>query len=147
MQLKGHKLFDANVARCYDLLTDPQILVRTMPGLKTMEPLGEGRFSAEFEVGVAAVRGHYAGTIVLEEAGDKQSYCLTMEGQGASGFVTLDLAVRFKEAGSGCDVIYDGEAKVGGTVASVGQRMLSMVASFITKQFFGNVAKEAALAP
>ncbi len=143
MQLKGHKLVEASPAVCYRLLTDPEVLVRTMPGLKRMEPTGEGTYAADLEMGVAAIRGRYAGTMAIQDAVEGSSYRLIMDGQGPGGFVNVNMLVQFQEAEKGCDVAYEGEAKVGGTVAGVGQRMLSGVASFIMNQFFTSVAKEA----
>lgn len=142
MQLKGHKEVETTPEVCYGLLTDPEVLVRTMPGLKRLEPQGENRYQADLEMGVAAIRGKYAGTVVIEEPVVGQSYRLLMEGQGSGGFVNVDMVVRFQNTDSGCDIQYEGEAKIGGTVAGVGQRMLSGVAAFIVNQFFGNIAKE-----
>lgn len=143
MQLKGHKMIDASPAVCYRLLTDPEVLVRTMPGLKRMEPTGDNTYEADLEMGVAAIRGRYNGTLSFRDTVEGSSYRMVMEGQGPGGFVNVDMTVQFQEQDQGCDVTYEGEAKVGGTVAGVGQRMLSGVASFIVNQFFGHVANEA----
>ncbi|MCY0897832.1 MAG: carbon monoxide dehydrogenase subunit G [Firmicutes bacterium] len=143
MQLKGHKVIEASPDVCYQLLTDPEVLVRTMPGLKRMEATDDGTYQAEMEMGVAAIRGRYAGTMAIQDRVEGSSYRLVMDGQGPGGFVNVNLAVRFDPVPNGCEVSYDGEAKVGGTVAGVGQRMISGVASFIMNQFFNNVAKEA----
>jgi carbon monoxide dehydrogenase subunit G len=143
MQLKGQKTVEASPAVCFQLLTDPEVLVRTMPGLKKMEPMDDGTYQADMEMGVAAIRGKYSGTMELRDVVPDVSYHLLMKGQGPGGFVDIDLAVSFAAAGSGCNVVYEGEAKVGGTVAGVGQRMISGVASFIMNQFFNRVAEEA----
>ena len=143
MNLKGHKVVEASPALCYQLLTDPEVLVRTMPGLKRMEPIGGNKYTADLEMGVAAIRGRYAGTLEIQDAVEGQSYRLVMDGQGSGGFVNVNMKVGFQPIEKGCDVTYEGEAKIGGTVAGVGQRMLSGVASFIMNQFFSAVAKEA----
>ncbi|MDA8194089.1 MAG: carbon monoxide dehydrogenase subunit G [Thermaerobacter sp.] len=147
MQLEGHKTIPSTPDRVYGLLTDPEVLVRTMPGLKRMTPTGDGRYDAEMEMGVAAIRGRYEGWMTIEDAVLGQSYRLRMEGQGPGGFVAVDMAVTLSPTDEGTDLRYVGQAKVGGTVAGVGQRMLSGVASFIMGQFFGAVAKEARQQP
>jgi carbon monoxide dehydrogenase subunit G len=53
------------------------------------------------------------------------------------------MTVRMDAVPDGTALSYQGEAMVGGTVAGVGQRMLSGVATFIMNQFFGNIGKEA----
>lgn len=143
MRLEGHKVIEAEPMLCYKLLTDPEVLVRTMPGLKAMEPLGDNQYRADMEMGVAAIRGRYSGTMAIEDAKEGSSYRLKMDGQGPGGFVSVNIEVSFAPSEKGCDVQYQGDAKVGGTVAGVGQRMLSGVASFIMNQFFSQVAKEA----
>ena len=143
MQLKGHKLIDAHPSVCYRVLTNPESLVKTMPGLKTLTAIEDGKYRAELEMGVAAIKGRYVGLMSIENAIPNESYRLVMDGQGPGGFVNVNLLVQFQEVDQGCDVLYEGEAKVGGTVAGVGQRMLSGVATFTMNTFFGNVAKEA----
>ncbi|NMP24029.1 SRPBCC family protein [Sulfobacillus harzensis] len=143
MRLQGHKLIEAEPQLCYRLLTDPQVLVRTMPGLKKMEPLGDNKYTAEMEMGVAAIRGRYQGTMSIEDPVEGASYRLMMDGQGPGGFVSVNMQVKFEPQDQGTDVVYEGDAKVGGTVAGVGQRMLSGVANFIMNQFFTKVGQEA----
>ncbi len=143
MRLQGHKLIEADPKLCYQLLTDPAVLVRTMPGLKKLEPTGDNNYTAEMEMGVAAIRGRYQGTMSIQDPQEGSSYRLVMDGQGPGGFVSVNMQVTFEDNERGCDIAYDGEAKVGGTVAGVGQRMLSGVATYIMNQFFTAVGKEA----
>lgn len=143
MEIKGLKLIAAPPAICYRLLTEPQLLMKTMPGLKSLSRTEDGKYRAELTMGVAAIKGQYAGVMSIEDAVPSESYRLMLEGQGPGGFVQVNMVVRFQENKRGCDIAYEGEAKVGGTVAGVGQRMLSGVVTFIMNQFFGNVAREA----
>ncbi len=136
-------MIEASPDLCFRLLTDPKVLVRTMPGLKRLEPREDGTYHADMEMGVAAIRGRYTGTMAMHDVEHPVSYRLVMDGQGPGGFVSINLSVRFNPVEEGCDVLYEGEAKVGGTVAGVGQRMLSGVATYIMNDFFGRVAKEA----
>lgn len=143
MQLEGHKVLPATPEQSYKLLTDPDVLVRTMPGLKSLEPIGDGVYDAEMEMGVAAIKGRYKGQMKMTDRVPGESYHLSMEGQGPGGFVSVNMEVRLAAADGGTDLQYSGEAHVGGTVAGVGQRMLHGVSSFIMGQFFGAIAKEA----
>jgi carbon monoxide dehydrogenase subunit G len=144
MKIEGHKLIEARPEEAYRLLTDPSVLVRTMPGLKALVPDGEGSYAAEMEMGVASIKGKYQGRMEIVDQIVAQSYRLVMNGQGPGGFVTVSMQVAFDPQEQGTEVTYAGEAQVGGTVAGVGQRMLSGVASYIVKQFFAAIAKEAA---
>jgi hypothetical protein len=146
MKLDGHKIIPTSPANAYRLLTDPQVLVRTMPGLKSMTPKDDEPkvYKAELEMGVAAIKGKYQGEMRMEDMVEGASYRLRMHGQGPGGFVDVNMAVSLEPIDAGSDLHYLGDANVGGTVAGVGQRVLSGVANIIIGQFFTAMAKEAA---
>ena len=143
MQLSGNKHIPASIDKAYTLLTDPEVLTRTMPGLKRLTPISEGAYAADLEMGVAGIKGKYQGTMRIEDASPPHSYRLVLDGQGPGGFVSVNMSVEFVSDGDEASVSYQGEAQVGGTIASMGQRMISGVANYLTNQFFQNVAKEA----
>ncbi len=143
MQLSGNKPIPASVDKAYGLMTDPEILTRTMPGLKQLTPISQGEYAADLEVGVAAIKGKYHGTMRIQDADPPQFYRLVLEGQGTGGFVSVNMAVNFTSSDDGTMVNYEGQAEVGGTIASVGQRMISGVANYLMNQFFQALAKEA----
>lgn len=151
MRLNGRVTVPADPKTTYELLTDPEVLTQAMPGLKSLAPIDSGpgavNYSADMEVGVAAIKGKYNGTMSVIDPEPGVGYRLAVSGQGPGGFVEISLQIHLTGAANGTDVGYDGEAKVGGTIAGVGQRMMSGVASLLLKQFFqgiGKVAKERA---
>ncbi len=143
MKISGKKVIAATPDRTYALLTDPEVLVRTMPGLKKLEPSEDGDYLAEMEMGVASIKGKYQGRMQIADATPATSYRLVMDGQGPGGFVSVNMAVSFSGLPEGTQVDYEGEAQIGGTIAGVGQRMLSGVANYLVGQFFTAVGKEA----
>ncbi|POB09915.1 MAG: carbon monoxide dehydrogenase [Sulfobacillus thermosulfidooxidans] len=145
MKIDGHKRLGVSPEMAYRLFMDPAVLVRTMPGLKALEPLEEGVYAAEMEIGVASIKGKYQGRMEIRDPIKAQSYRLVMTGQGPGGFVEVHMDVVFSSQDQAALVTYQGEAQVGGPIAQVGQRMLSGVATYIVNQFFSAMAKEAAL--
>ncbi|WP_053960450.1 SRPBCC family protein [Sulfobacillus thermosulfidooxidans] len=143
MQLSGSKIIPASAEKAYALLTNPEVLMRTMPGLKQLTPSPSGGYAAEMEMGVAAVKGKYQGHMQIHDAIAPQSYRLVLDGQGPGGFVSVDMRVEFEPNENGTAVRYEGEANVGGTIASMGQRMIHGVANYLVNQFVTAVAKEA----
>ncbi len=75
---------------------------------------------------------------------EPEHYKMLVDGKGSTGFVkgagTLDLA----EQGAETVVSYAGEVSVGGTIASVGQRMVQSSAKMMAAQFFTALEAEAA---
>lgn len=128
----------------YERLTDPEVLRVCTPGLKSLEVIGEGRFAVVLEVGVAAVKGRYEGTIQVLSPEPPGAFTLGIDVTGQSGFVRAEVPIRLESVGGGTELRYAGEAQVGGPVAGVGQRVLGGVAKWIVSQFFGAMAREAA---
>jgi hypothetical protein len=146
MDLNGHKTLEVPVARAYEIMTDPVVLTRTMPGLESLTAREPGVFDAQLELGVAAIKGRYEGEMRMVDADPPRSYRMVMEGQGPKGFVSVNMQVTLTPADTNpdfTDVHYEGEAHVGGAVAGVGQRVLGGVASLIMGKFFSALAKEA----
>ncbi|MBX6351710.1 MAG: carbon monoxide dehydrogenase subunit G [Thermoflavifilum sp.] len=144
MKISGNKAFPTHPQQTYALLTDPDALVQAMPGMKSLTARSETLYEAEMEVGVAGIKGSYQGTLEMKDVVPGERYRLVVHGEGPMGFMDADVAVRIEPAApSGSLVTYDGEATVGGTVAGVGQRVLSGVAKFLINQFFNNLVKAA----
>jgi carbon monoxide dehydrogenase subunit G len=147
VDLNGQVTLPAPPAKVYRVLTDPDGLLKTMPGLKSLTPDGPDRYRAVLEVGVAAVRGRYTGVMEIVDQEPPHHYRLKMNGQGPGAFVTIDMTVDITPAtedGAGSILRHQGTAQVGGTMAGVGQRVMGGVASMILGQFFQAVGREAA---
>lgn len=144
MRVNGMKHVQTGLAATYELLNNPDAIVRAMPGLKSMKQKTSTSYDAEIEVGVAGIKGSYLGTIEMKDVSPPNQYTLAIKGEGPMGFMESEVVIRLTEAGDGgTDVSYDGDAKVGGTVAGVGQRVLAGVAKLLINQFFNGIAKEA----
>lgn len=143
MQLTGTKSFPTNPEVTYQIITDPEKIKKAMPGLKELVATSETFYEAKMEVGVAGIKGSYEGTLEMKDVSPPNHYRLIVQGEGSMGFMEADVLVNLAESGSGTDVTYSGDAKVGGTVAGVGQRVLSGVAKLIINQFFNALVKEA----
>lgn len=144
MKLEGSKVFPIDPKKAYELITNPDAIQRAMPGLKELRPVSETAYEAKMEVGVAGIKGVYDGSLEMTDVNPGASYRLLIKGEGPMGFMDADVAVSLAGADDGGTTVnYAGEAKVGGTVAGVGQRMLSGVAKLIINQFFNALVKEA----
>ncbi|MBX6377265.1 MAG: carbon monoxide dehydrogenase subunit G [Clostridia bacterium] len=144
LNITGRVRFEAGSPRVWSVLMDPQALAQAIPGCEALEPEGEGAYRARLRLGIAAVRGEYEARIRLEDVQEGESYRLRINGQGGAGFVEVDGRVRLEPEGAGAtNVAYEFDAKVGGTVAAVGQRVLSGVAKLIVGEFFKSLARQA----
>lgn len=143
MRLEGNKPFPTDTLATYSVLTNPDSIQRAMPGLKRLSAKSDTLYEAQIEVGVAGIKGSYDGTLEMRDVHPGEHYRLLVQGEGSMGFMEADVLVELKDNGSGTDVHYAGDAKVGGTVAGVGQRVLGGVSKLIINQFFNALVKEA----
>ncbi|HUO86401.1 MAG TPA: carbon monoxide dehydrogenase subunit G [Thermoanaerobaculia bacterium] len=136
MKLSGSHRLPYPRAVVWDALMDPEVLSRTLPGCERLEATGDGAFSGSLIVQVGPVRGQFDGTLEMTDRRSPESYRMKLAGQGASGFLTGEGAIRLEEAEGGAATLlhYDLDAQVGGRIAGVGQRLLDSSAKVIARQ-------------
>jgi carbon monoxide dehydrogenase subunit G len=140
MRIAGEATLQAPVARVWDALLDPAVLVRTIPGCERLETTGDNIYEMTVTVGVAAIRGTYAGSCSLRDLEPHSSLVLSAQGAGTPGTIAADVQVRFEENPDGSTTLsYDADTVVGGMIGGVGQRMLTSVSRRLAAEFFASV--------
>jgi uncharacterized protein len=140
MKVSGDTVLHADAETVWRTVTDPQVLVRTIPGCERLEVAGPDAYAMTVSAGVASIKGTYDGTVALTDQIRPSSFVLHASGAGASGTIRTDVAVRLSDGGDGTTSLrYDADADVGGMVGGVGQRVLTSVAKKMAGQFFANV--------
>lgn len=144
MKIEGTQTIRARRERLWLLLTDPAVLERCVPGCEALETTEDGTYKMTLKAGVGSIKGVFTGAIRLEDMREPEHYRMLVDGKGAPGFLkgagTLDLS----EEDEVTTITYVGDVSVGGTIASVGQRMILTSAKLMTGQFFRAVEAEAA---
>lgn len=118
----------------WPMLLDPQVLASIMPGCETLETVGENQFHGILKIKVGPVQGKFQGDVALTDIKDSESYTISVNGKGAPGFVKGLGSLRLEADGDMTTLHYDGDAQVGGRLASVGQRLLDTTANAIIRQ-------------
>ena len=134
MKIEGQHTFAASRQAVWDALMDPTIIASIMPGCDGLETVGENAYEGGMKIKVGPVQGVFKGTVELSDLDAPKSYRLHMTGKGAPGFVDGDGVLRLDESGDGTVLGYEIEAKIGGRIASVGQRLLDSSARVIARQ-------------
>jgi carbon monoxide dehydrogenase subunit G len=144
MKVTGTATIAHPVADVYIALTDPAILVRTLPGCQRLEQTGPESYQATLEAGVGSIKGLFDGDVRLSDLTPPDSFTLRASGAGTPGTVDAVAHVRLvaDPASGGTLVHYAADATVGGVIGGVGQRMLSGVARRTAGDFFAAVDRE-----
>lgn len=136
MKVEGQFRFAASRPQVWELLIDPQALKQCMPGCQRFEEVGTDQYEVTLVVGIAAVKGTYKGKARMAEKDPPHRYKLMVEGSGGPGFVKGEGVLTLEEDGTETIVAVEGDAQVGGLIASVGQRLIGGVSKQMMGQFF-----------
>lgn len=133
MKLAGEYTFEAPREVVWEALLDPVVLAATLPGCDELV-LVDGVYEGQMNIKVGPVQGKFQGKVKLENLKEPEGYTMDVDGKGTPGFVKARADITLDDAEGGTKMSYDSEAKVGGRIASVGQRLLEASAKAIIKQ-------------
>ena len=143
MKLEGSHQLEATRERVYQSLVNPEVLQRCIPGCEKLERTGENTFAATIKTGVGSIKGVFNGTARLEDLREPEHLRIVVEGKGAPGFLKGSGDLDLQQEGNLTKVNYTADVQVGGTIASVGQRMIQGTAKMMAAQFFTCLGAEA----
>lgn len=137
MNLKGAHLFKASPSKIWEILMDEEKLAGITPGISKLERTEGDNFTAISEVKIGPVKGSFKGDLSIEDKVETESFVLKVKQKSKIGNAdaSVNILLSPKEDGQ-TELSFDGKAKLSGLLARTGQRVLSGVASTLTKQFF-----------
>jgi carbon monoxide dehydrogenase subunit G len=134
MKLAGDYRFDGPVAEVWRALLDPAVLAAVMPGCEKLE-LVDGAYLGELNIKVGPVQGKFEGKVTISDVEEEAGYTISVDGKGSQGFVKATGSIKLAPQGAAeTRVDYDAEVRVGGRIASVGQRLIEASAKAIVKE-------------
>lgn len=137
MKLESNRLIRAEPSVVWEHLVDVDVLQQCIPGCQSMEQTGENEYALIMKTKVGPVSATFKGDLSLRDIVPGESYTLHFEGKGgAAGFGRGSAAVRLEPAEAGTNLVYSADAKVGGKIAQVGQRLVDGTAHKMADDFF-----------
>lgn len=136
MKIKGTYTFPARAEEVWDLLLDPQVLLQIIPGLQTVEVKPGGEIIATSIVGVGPVKGTFSGKLQLLEQQKPTHVKIVGEGKGGPGFMKGTCIIEAIEQDGSTLINYQADVQLGGTLASVGQRLVDAATNSVMQQGF-----------
>lgn len=142
MKVEGEHLFKAPQEVVFEMFNDPDALGAAVPGMQKMIKIDDTHYEAVLGIRVGPVSANFSGNLSLSDVVPPESVTLIIEGKGGAGFVKGVGYVKFEDLGDETTLLkYTGEANIGGTLASVGQRMIDSVAKSMFKTVFEKLDK------
>jgi carbon monoxide dehydrogenase subunit G len=136
MRLEGTNTLPAPVETVWKTINDPEALRRCTPGLKELKEVAPDTYQATLQIGVAAVKGTYSGTLAITDKRAPTHYKIALDGAGGAGFMKGEGNVDLESQGDSTLLKWTGDIQIGGLIAGVGQRMLGGIGKMLIGQFF-----------
>jgi len=143
LKISGSYTIPAARERTYQLLQDPVVLAKCMPGTDHLDKVAENEYEMRMKMAIASIGGLFSGKVRIADQNQPESFKLIVEGNGKIGFVKGEGLLNLSPQGDATEVNYDGDVQVGGTIAGVGQRLLDATAKMIIKKFFEKLSEAA----
>lgn len=142
MKIEGEHIFKGPRKVVYEMFNDPNVLATAVPGMQKLTKTDETHYEGTINLRVGPVSGTFAGVLSITDEVPPESCTLTVDGKGAPGYVRGVGKVHFTEQPDGTTLLnYTGDMNIGGTLASVGQRMIDSVAKSMIKTAFETLDK------
>lgn len=141
MKISGTYTLPVTPERAYQMMQDPEVLARAIPGCQGLEKTGENEYRMKMLMALASLSGAFEGKVRITDQEPPLSFRLVVEGSGRIGFVKGDGLLKLRAVDGGTEVSYEGDAQVGGTIAAIGQRLIDGTAKMMTKKFFEKLAE------
>jgi uncharacterized protein len=143
MHLSGQKILEAERIAIWKCLMNPVTLTRIIPGITKLERTADNSYKSVVEIKIGPVSGSFEGTVVLDDIVEHDSFVLRARQNSKIGDANASVNIRLSPAGvSAAELTFEGDVKLTGLLARMGQRMVSGVANTLVKQFFSNLEKE-----
>jgi carbon monoxide dehydrogenase subunit G len=137
MQMHGERRIDASREDVWRALNDPEVLKACIPGCEELTQTSDTSLAAKVTQKVGPVKARFAGAVELTDIVVTESYTLSGEAKGGpAGFAKGEARVALADADGGTLLTYDVDAKVGGKLAQLGNRLIDGFARKMAEEFF-----------
>jgi carbon monoxide dehydrogenase subunit G len=145
MELKGKHTVNATPATLWKMLMDTETLSKIVPGVSKLEKTGENSYQSTLEINAGPISTSFNGNARMEDIVEQKKFALKMQQSNKMGNVNSIMNVELVPInGAETEVVFDGEVRITGFLAAMGQKVLGNVTNMLTKQFFANLDNELA---
>jgi len=134
MIVEGEYIFNGPRVDVYEMFNDPNALATAVPGMEKLEKTDDTHYEGVINLHMGPVNAKFSGILSLTDENPPESCTLNVDGKGAAGFAKGVGKVIFVDLGDNRTLLkYSDEVNIGGTLASVGQRMIDSVMKSMIK--------------
>jgi len=125
------------------MLMDTDTLARIVPGISRLEKTGDNTYKSTIEIKMGPVNSSFTGDLQMEDIKDPEGFTLKVQQNSKIGNAKAAIKISLSPVNDNqSEVAFDGDVKLSGMLAAMGQRLIGSVSNTLTKQFFENLEKE-----
>jgi len=145
MIVEGSHRFAAAPPAIWELLMDPAVLAKAMPGTHRLERTATDRYEGVMGLGIGPITAaEFDLLITLSDLDPPRSYTMNIEGKGSFGFTRGSARVQLGADAGETVMHYQADLQVGGKLAALGQRLLDSVSKLLIRQGLDALGRELA---
>jgi carbon monoxide dehydrogenase subunit G len=144
MNLNGTFTFNGPRDVVWELLQDPVVLAKALPGTERLALTGADQYEGVMKVNVGPVTAaKFDINVALKDKVPPERMSLQIEGKGPVGFTRGTAAIALDAQADGTTILqYTSDVQVGGRIASVGQRLIESVSKMMMRQALDALQRE-----
>ncbi|MCP5118399.1 MAG: carbon monoxide dehydrogenase subunit G, partial [bacterium] len=104
MKIGGSHHLPVEPRRAYELLLDPEVLARCLPGCQGLERIGDDEYRMKMKAVMGSVSGLFDSTVRISDQEPPARFRMTVEGTGKIGFLKGDGLLSLSGDGGATEV-------------------------------------------
>ena len=127
MKVQGEREFTASRATVWEVLNDPSLLAKTMPGVESFDVHDDKHWRANLKIPLGP--GGLKMSVDFEKTEEREPEFakLHAKGNGVGAIMNMDTSFNLSEAAGGTYMRWEADVHILGPVASMGQRVLQPI--------------------
>jgi carbon monoxide dehydrogenase subunit G len=136
MKFEGTVDIGAPRNRVWAFLMDPNQVGPCGPGVETIEVVDETHFKARAKVGIGFISARFNVDMEIAERDEPNRAVIKARGQAPGSVVDATATMALSDGGAGTTMDWSADVNIGGTIASVGARLIEGTANKMIGQTF-----------
>ena len=146
LEFSGAPEIQAGRAEVWRRLLDPHFVVKSAPGVESVEVVDPTHFKVVVGLGVGMLKLRFTMQVELSDLAEPKSAKLRARGKAPGSTVDANTTFALEELGpERTRLSWEARSDIGGTVASVGARLLEGTARKLTEEFWRDFAASVTL--
>jgi uncharacterized protein len=142
LELGGEYEIKAQRARVWELLNDPHVIKKCIPGCEGVSVVNDDQFSVTLVFKIGPLKPHFVIDIRYLEKNHLESFIIAGAGKGrVLGYAESKTKISLQDTPEGTLIKYGADAVLSGRIAQLGGRLIAGKMQNFTDKFFKKFSK------